>query len=102
MNHEKVRDGPVAVTLATRACELSNWTDGEFVLTLAAAHAEVGDFEKAKEQFQRSMKIGVRSSVAVQNDMKKQFDRVAPYRMSPSIKEPMATIEVGVPPSPSP
>ena len=43
------RDGARAVRLATRACELSGWTDAEKLSTLAAAYAEAGDFEQALE-----------------------------------------------------
>ena len=44
---DALRDGPRAVALATRACELSNWTDTGFLDTLACAHAESGDFAEA-------------------------------------------------------
>jgi tetratricopeptide (TPR) repeat protein len=44
---EKHRDGKQAVEHATRACELSEWKNAEFLSTLAAAHAEVRDFEQA-------------------------------------------------------
>ena len=41
------RDGAKAVRLATRAMELSDWKHTEWLAILAAAHAEVGDFEEA-------------------------------------------------------
>ena len=41
------RDGKKAVEHATKACHLTNWSDIEFVDTLAAAQAEAGNFEKA-------------------------------------------------------
>src|SRR5262249_19208480 len=44
-----VRDGKRAVEAATRACELTDWKENEFLDTLAAAYAEVGDFDKAVE-----------------------------------------------------
>ena len=43
----EMRDGPLAVTLATRACELSNYTQALLVGTLAAALAEAGRFDAA-------------------------------------------------------
>lgn len=46
---ETARDGRQAVDLATKACELTRWKDGSVVDTLAAAFAEVGDFDKAVE-----------------------------------------------------
>jgi serine/threonine-protein kinase len=42
-----LRDGPLAVELATEACELSGWQDWTCLRTLAAAHAECGDLEAA-------------------------------------------------------
>jgi tetratricopeptide (TPR) repeat protein len=43
----KVRNGPEAVRLARRACELSSGTNGSLLATLAAAYAEAGQFEDA-------------------------------------------------------
>jgi tetratricopeptide (TPR) repeat protein len=43
------RDGPRAVASATRACELSGWSDAGYLDSLAAAHAESGNFEAAVE-----------------------------------------------------
>ena len=42
-----VRDGKKAVEHARQACELSRWEDAAEVDTLAAAHAEAGDFMQA-------------------------------------------------------
>jgi tetratricopeptide (TPR) repeat protein len=44
---DRVRDGRRAVGHATRACELSGWKHPVFISTLAAAHAEVGEFDRA-------------------------------------------------------
>jgi tetratricopeptide (TPR) repeat protein len=44
---EKIRDGKRALADARRAAELTNWTNGIVLDTLAAAHAEVGEFDKA-------------------------------------------------------
>lgn len=41
------RDGAEAVQLATRACELTGYEKPLFIGTLAAAHAEAGEFQKA-------------------------------------------------------
>ncbi|MHC4083724.1 MAG: protein kinase domain-containing protein [Planctomycetota bacterium] len=41
------RDGAKAVENATKACELRNWKNHEYIGTLAAAYAETGDFDSA-------------------------------------------------------
>ena len=43
----KFRDGKKAVESATKACELSDWKEAYPLGTLAAAHAEAGDFNAA-------------------------------------------------------
>ena len=44
---DKFRDGKKAIELATKACELTEWKSAGFLDTLAAAYAEVGDFDSA-------------------------------------------------------
>ncbi|MGZ3493266.1 MAG: tetratricopeptide repeat protein [Thermodesulfobacteriota bacterium] len=42
-----IRNGEKAVEHALKACELSNWRNPNYLDTLAAAYARVGDFSKA-------------------------------------------------------
>jgi tetratricopeptide (TPR) repeat protein len=46
---DRVRDGKQAIEHAARACELTGWKNPVFISTLAAAHAEAGDFDRAVE-----------------------------------------------------
>ena len=43
----KCRDGKKAVESATKACELAEWKDAAHLAILAAAYAELGDFDSA-------------------------------------------------------
>src|SRR5205085_2431009 len=55
----RVRDGKKAVENATRACELTKWTDPNPISALAAAHAEVGEFAKAAEYQKKALALPV-------------------------------------------
>ncbi|MHB1555951.1 MAG: tetratricopeptide repeat protein [Isosphaeraceae bacterium] len=46
-NNDSVRNGPRAVREATTACELTKWGDPDCLDTLAAACAEIGDYDSA-------------------------------------------------------
>jgi tetratricopeptide (TPR) repeat protein len=50
-----LRDGKRAVELATRACELTEWKNPFHLSTLAAAYAEVGDFQRALHWHKKAM-----------------------------------------------
>ncbi len=51
----KLRDGKRAVTLAQIACELTQWKNGSYVDTLAAAFAETGDYAEAVRRQQQAL-----------------------------------------------
>jgi tetratricopeptide (TPR) repeat protein len=44
---DTLRDGARARQLAQTACELSGWKEAYIIDTLAAAHAEAGEFDEA-------------------------------------------------------
>lgn len=45
--YDEVRDGKLAVELATEACEETDYEQAHILSTLASAHAEAGNFEQA-------------------------------------------------------
>lgn len=52
---DEIRNAQRAVELATKACELVEYNKPHILSTLAAAYAEAGDFEKAKEWSQKAV-----------------------------------------------
>src|SRR5205823_3114801 len=59
----KHRDGPAAIKLATKACELVGWRDANDLDTLAAAYAESGDFTSALEQLNKAIALDPKNSL---------------------------------------
>jgi tetratricopeptide (TPR) repeat protein len=53
----KLRDGPKAVTSATRACELTQWKKARPLAALAAAYSESGDFPSAVRWQQKAIEL---------------------------------------------
>ena len=54
---EEHRDGARALEHANQACELSGFTQSFCLASLAAAHAEVGDFEEARTWAKESLRL---------------------------------------------
>lgn len=51
-------DAPKAVTLATKACQLTSWRNWKYLDTLAAAYADLGDFGQAVRWQQAAIGAG--------------------------------------------
>jgi Flp pilus assembly protein TadD len=77
-----LRDGKRAVDLATRACELTGWKNAGDIDTLAAAYAEVGEFEKAVAYQERALALS-NSDEQVRAELSKHkslYERKQPCR----------------------
>ena len=53
----KLRNGKRAVELATKACELTKWKNASYVDTLAAAHAEDGNYQEAVRRQEEALAV---------------------------------------------
>ncbi|MCC6127137.1 MAG: tetratricopeptide repeat protein [Pirellulales bacterium] len=53
----KIRDNRQAIGFATRACEITEWKDCDFLDTLAVAHAEAGQFADAAKWESKALEL---------------------------------------------
>lgn len=86
---DKVRDGKRAVELATKACERTGWKLANNVDTLAAAHAEAGDFEQAVKYQKQALddRAFAATAGAAARDRVKLYAAGKPYREAPPAKK---------------
>jgi tetratricopeptide (TPR) repeat protein len=77
---EKYRNGQQAVEYATKACKLTAWKDANYLDTLAAAYAEVGDFDKAVEWQKNGMNLAPADEKADYESRLKLYLDKKPYR----------------------
>jgi tetratricopeptide (TPR) repeat protein len=76
----KFRDGKKAIELATKACELARWRDAQGLDTLAAAHAEAGQFEKSIEAEERAIELATAQEKPQLEQRLKLYEAKQPYR----------------------
>ena len=75
-----VRVGGEALEHATRACELTGWADTTALDTLAAAHAECGEFAAAVRHAERALALAT-PPVAAEIDARLAYFRAhRPWR----------------------
>ena len=81
-----VRDGALAVKLAGEACHLTEFTNMWFLHTLAAAHAEAGDFSNAVQVAQQALKLA--SVTGQTNLVRKAEERLREYQAGHALRDP--------------
>jgi tetratricopeptide (TPR) repeat protein len=83
-----VRNGRRALECATRACELSEWQNASYLDTLAAAHAEVGQFDKAVAWIEKAHDLAEDESARdIYSERKAMYELHQPLRVTPGDDE---------------
>jgi Flp pilus assembly protein TadD len=79
---DDVRDGKRAVGFAMKACELTGWKDSNRLDSLAAAHAECGDFGQAVRRQKEAVELGFAEKEVMDRARKrlKLYQAGKPYR----------------------
>jgi tetratricopeptide (TPR) repeat protein len=77
-----VRDGQKAVQLALKACDFSDWRDGDLLDTLAAAYAECKMFTDAVKWQKRAVEMGHEDKEDMAKALRrlKLYEEGKPYR----------------------
>ncbi len=81
----KYRDGKQAVILATKACQRADWDSYASIDTLAAAHAEAGNFDEAVRRQKKALELAPPAA------KKKMVERLALYESHKPYRESSET-----------
>ncbi len=76
----QVRDGRNAVTDATRACELSGWKIPLYLGNLAAAYAELGDFDQAISWQEKAISLSPSDRSKIHQERLALYRQQKPFR----------------------
>jgi len=83
-----VRDGEAAVSAAEQACELTGFAKVRFLDTLAAAHAEAGDFDQAVERATQAIELADQARHPAMQSRLELYKSGQPLRHTPTEDEP--------------
>lgn len=75
-----IRDGNVALEMATKLCEESEWRSYQDLTVLAAAYAEKGEFSKAAEWQKKAVELAPRSLQSYHSARLELYSAGKPYR----------------------
>ncbi len=77
----RYRNGKQAVDHAKKACELTEWNSWTAIDTLAAAHAEAGDFDEARQLAEKAAKMAYGANHDQCMARLKQYESKQPLRL---------------------
>jgi tetratricopeptide (TPR) repeat protein len=78
---ERVRDADLAFDAATKACQLSDWKEAGTISTLAAAHAERGEFDAAINRINEAIKLAPEAVHGELMEQRTLFENRQPVRI---------------------
>ena len=85
---DNIRDGKTAIQAAMKAGELREWKAVTDIKSLAAAYAEVGDFDKAVQWQKKAIEmIENEEAKSGEQELLKLYQNKAPFRFSPPAGE---------------
>lgn len=77
----KLRDGKKAIELATKACELTDWKNGSYIDTLAAACAETRNWDQAVQQQEKAIEAAETEDARLEaTNRRDQYKQRKPFR----------------------
>jgi tetratricopeptide (TPR) repeat protein len=94
---DQLRNGKRAIELATKACELTDYKKPHILSTLAAAYAEVGDFETAVKWSRRAVELGDKTE-EVDQQLKQELEsylQKKPWRERQTVEEKEDPVQPG-------
>ena len=71
--NDAIRDAARSITLAEKACEATEWKEGHIISTLAAGHAEKGDFESAQKFSRKAIDADTAAGGDVEDQLKNEL-----------------------------
>lgn len=80
---DSYRDGKQALESATTACELTQWKEWSSLATLAASHAELGDFGEAVRWQNKALEIAPDKEKTKMTERLDLYKSGKPYRYDP-------------------
>jgi len=96
--NDALRDGKRALEYAIEACKLTDYKAPHILSTLAAAHAEVGEFDQAVEWSQKGVELARETNATQLEQLEselKSYQEKKPWREKTETKENKAPIGLG-------
>lgn len=77
---DQARDGHQAIENAQKACDLTHWKEWKPMSALAAAYAEVGDFDSAVRFASQALDLAPEEEKQTRSNRMQQYEKGIPYR----------------------